>query len=119
MNILDVAPSEESAPGAPEAPDADTNAAEAPTEETGNVQAEAPPPEETGTAQPAADQGWTAEEWELWTEAVRASLKRVSQDGLHVEHALWPPPVYSSGPAEWTSRSFGRRALRRPDLVGC
>ena len=33
MNILDVAPSEESAPGAPEAPDADTNAAEAPTEE--------------------------------------------------------------------------------------
>ena len=55
MNILDVAPSEESAPGAPEAPDADTNAAEAPTEETGNVQAEAPPPEETGTAQPAAE----------------------------------------------------------------
>ena len=38
MNILDVAPSEESAPGAPEAPDADTNAAEAPTEKTGNVQ---------------------------------------------------------------------------------
>ena len=87
MNILDVAPSEESAPGAPEAPDADTNAAEAPTEETGNVQAEAPPPEETGTAQPAAevpssstgDQGWTAEEWELWTEAVKASNKKGSK----------------------------------------
>ena len=87
MNILDVAPSEESAPGAPEAPDADTNAAEAPTKETGNVQAEAPPPEETGTAQPAAevpssstgDQGWTAEEWELWTEAVRASNKKGSK----------------------------------------
>ena len=74
MNIL----------GAPEAPDADTNAAEAPTEETGNVQAEAPPSEETGTAQPAAssstgDQGWTAEEWELSTEAVRASNKKGSK----------------------------------------
>ena len=112
MNILDVAPSEESAPGAPEAPDADTNAAEAPTEETGNVQAEAPLPEETGTAQLAAevpssstgDQGWTAEEWELWTEAVRASNKKGSKGRKHErfrslkEQGLWkgtdPKPKY-------------------------
>ena len=81
MSADDVAPPEKSAaPSAPEAPGADTTAAEAPTEET-----EAPP-EETGTADPSeapsgstGDQGWTAEEWELWTEAVRASNKKGSK----------------------------------------
>ena len=55
MPIEDVAPPEESAPSAPEAPDADTNAAEAPSEETGNVLEVEAPPEQTGTAQPAAE----------------------------------------------------------------